>query len=145
MLYSNESHPFVDNLSLADMYTAENKEQKYIIYGGIEGLPVSAKILLKASATDWSLFNNRPENAKCGAVFMREAIEKHNTKSKAAFALIECGEEIVALTTIRKEHISLIRKLLSNMGFELDDMSEIKQSDIIEEHNLLLNGPVNEL
>jgi beta-galactosidase len=146
MLLRGGPHPFTDSLSLPDMYTVESGAQKYILYGAF-GLPETAEILLKPAPTDWSLFNNRPENIKCGAVFMREAVEKNNARDWAGLAVIRVGEGTVVLSSVRmeqysNEHLSLMRKLLFNMGFLLNDTRGADGENRKKAHDLLLNGPV---
>jgi beta-galactosidase len=117
MLKRVASHSLVDSLTMNELYSAE-REDKYIILHGMEGEFIErAEVLLEAGDTDWSLFNNQPENVKCGALAM---YEQHNKPGGAALAVLRHGNETIAVTTMRN----------------LSARAEAKT------HNLLLNGPI---
>ena len=158
MLKRSASHPWVDSLTAADMYFAEC-EDKYVMHHGICTAALeNAIILLSAGDTDWSLFNNVPECAKCGAIAM---YEQYNKPSGAAFVILPYEGSIFAISTIRKtaDTTALYDKLLSSMGLATVEMDhhQVMNANATRkrtaqaipvrqqqqgEHDLLLNGPV---
>jgi beta-galactosidase len=144
MLKVTTQHPWVAALTAKDLYFAESDE-KHIMHHGMTGEFISrAAVLLSAGDTDWSLFNNRPENVKCGSVALYEMLEK---EPGAALAILPHGDEMIAVTTIRKlntpEGVALLQKLYANMGLDaLDTISHTAKAKQAAEHDLLLHGPV---
>ncbi len=76
-LVPDAAHPWTAAFSLQDLYFAEDGADRHILKRGIEGpLIEGARVLLRASDTDWSLFNDAPEHAKCAAVVLYEQLAK---------------------------------------------------------------------
>lgn len=108
-------------LSLPQLYFAEDREP-LIIHHGLS-VP-DAKVLLSASNTDWSQFNNAPEAAKCGAAVLYEQLQK-----PAGAALVETsqGSGKVLLTTLDLGPASpnangLWRAIFRHLGVKLGDL-----------------------
>jgi beta-galactosidase len=115
-------HPWTAPLALPDLYFAEDGPNRFIMRRGLDGpLPDRGRVLLKASNTDWSLFNDAPEHAKCAAVVLYE----HMVKPSGA-ALVECdyGKGKLVLCTLdhrvaTRSADAFWRRLLANMGLKL--------------------------
>ncbi len=113
-----------DAFSLAELYFAENHQDKRIIKCGLEGPFVRQNsVILRASNTDWSQFNNVPEVAKCAATVLYEALQK-----PAGAALVERaeGHGSITVSTIDyavndPDYVSFWRRLFSWMGVELSE------------------------
>ena len=148
MLIRAAEHPFVASIPLQDMYFAENTEDKYILFHGMNGrLIQKGEVLLEAANVDWALFNNQPENRKCGAVMMYEQLHK---EEGAALVCIPWKKGEILLSTIRAvpaslPHCRFFRHLFENMGTTAiagGDISLEKDKNTEQVHDLLLNGPV---
>ncbi len=114
---------FTKSLSLPTLYFAEQPAaEKYILRHGMAGpLVDQSRILLSASSTDWSLFNNVPEVAKCGAEVLYEHLKK-----EPGSALIQYDLKPGNLAVCTLEYhltspaaTSLWRTVLQNMGVRL--------------------------
>jgi len=121
-LVADPQHPWTANLSVPQLYFAEQGPERFIMQHGLAGpLVQHSAVLLTASNSDWALFNNAPETAKCGAALLYEQLEK-----PAGTALIEydAGRGKLALCTLdyrRTAHAAdvLWRTVLTNMGIVL--------------------------
>ena len=118
---------------------------KRILKCGLDGPFVKrGRVLLDAGNTDWSLFNDQPENAKCAAVVLSEHLIK---PSGAALVTLPQGEGTFAVSAMNcvlksPAHAKFWRTLFANMGVRL--VSESAAVDIQSKdkpHDLLLNGP----
>ena len=107
---------------MPDLYFAENLADKYILKSGLDGEFVQrGRVLLQASNTDWSLFNNQREDAKCAALVLYEHLAK---PSGAALVEMPSGKGRVLLSTIEivpasEPNAALWRRLFSNIGVKL--------------------------
>jgi len=111
--------PWVASFGLPDTYFAENSLDSHIAKCGLDGKFVDeGSSLLTASNTDWSLFNNVSEAAKCGAVVLYE----HLIKPRGAALVSEkVGNGLVAVSTIdympvEDSYVRFWRSLISNIG-----------------------------
>ncbi|MCL2404813.1 MAG: hypothetical protein FWC92_04615 [Defluviitaleaceae bacterium] len=141
MLKRSASHPWVDCFSIADMYFAEC-EDKHVLHHGLCGeILQKGTVLLTAGDTDWSLFNNIPECAKCGAIAM---YEQHIKPSGAALVILPYEGNTLVVTTIRKtpDTAAFYKQLMTNMGLEVPDINEANTARDTA-HDLLLHGPVD--
>jgi beta-galactosidase len=137
------------DFSLADLYFAENVADKEIIKCGLDG-PFTSRgtVVFKASNTDWSLFNNVPEDAKCAAVELYEQLKK---PAGAAWVSLKQGQGCISVSTIdyapkNEAYVKLWRGLLRSMGVKLGAVSNgwlSPENNRKAEHDLLLNGPKN--
>ncbi|MDQ2687094.1 MAG: hypothetical protein M3Y28_04430, partial [Armatimonadota bacterium] len=119
--------PWADSFSVPALYFAEDAVDKDIQKCGIGGpFAAQGKVLLTASNTDWSLFNNVGEIAKCGAVVLYEHLEK---PSGAALVAMPQGTGTVALSAIdyapdSDAYVAFWRQLLSNVGIQLQPVRQ---------------------
>lgn len=121
-LVPDPSHPWTSTFKLSDLYFAEDGAERLIMKHGIGGeLPANAKILLQASNTDWSLFNETPEVAKCAAVVLYEKLIK---PAGAAVVELPWGKGKLIISTL-DYHIesstadAMWRILFSRAGIKL--------------------------
>ena len=139
-LAADASHPWVASLMLPELYFAEDGADRFILRQGIDGpLVRRGRVLLRASNTDWSLFNESGENAKCASLVLYE----HLTKPGGA-ALVACphGKGTLLLSTIdwhiaTRQADQLWRKLFAALGVELRDPREGLVEAFDEEHTLV--------
>ena len=136
-------HPFVASLSQEILYFAENEEGKHILQHGIAC--ANGQALLTAAATDWSLFNNQPENRKCGAVRLYEMLEK---PCGTALLLFPHRAGHIVISTIHvgtdsAAHRALWHALCANMGWLVADCRPFDKEATVRTHDLLLNGPID--
>jgi hypothetical protein len=139
-LVPDAEHPWVAPFSLPSLYFAEDGANRFILQHGLEGpLAERVRVLLKASDTDWSMFNDAGENAKCAATVLYEHLAK-----PGGAALLECeiGQGKLVLSTLDWRVTSRAadefwRKLLANMGVGLRDPREGAVEAFDEEHSLV--------
>jgi beta-galactosidase len=121
-LVPDRAHPWAAGLTLPDLYFAEDGANRFILRAGLGGpLVERGRAVLRASDTDWSLFNNAPEEAKCGAVVLYEHLLK---PSGAALVAVPWGKGTLGLCSLdyrvrTKSADALWRKLLANLGLKL--------------------------
>lgn len=132
-------------LRVSDLYFAEedNAADRVIMAAGLAGDLSPDEILLRASNTNWALFNNIPEDAKVPAVQIYEQLKK------------PCGNALVCLrgkrarlyvTTIRyasdtERNDALWRALLAGFGVAMGKANCKTYAAVERAHDLLLNGP----
>jgi len=122
-LVSRSGHDWTAGLSLADLYFAEDRTDRYILKCGLDGDFVKqGRVLLAASNTDWSLFNNAPENAKCASVVLYETLIKPN-----GAALVEKttgkGHTLVSSMDVMptsEANLKFWRRLFTNAGVQFE-------------------------
>lgn len=130
--------------SLANLYFAEDARDKLVIKCGLDGDFVrQGKIAFQASETDWSQFNNVPENAKCAATILYEKLRK---PAGAAWVSMLQAAGVISVTTIDyepsgKAYVELWRGLLNNLGIKMENVSVNDEKVSAKDHDLLLNGP----
>jgi beta-galactosidase len=114
-------------LGLADLCFAEDPTDRRILKCCLEGDFVkSGRTLLEASSTDWSLFNNAPEFAKCAAIVLYEALAK---PGGAALVEMNAGQGRVLVSSIdvvpgAEANAAFWRRLFSNAGVRLGDSQD---------------------
>jgi len=137
-------HPWNAAFSLAELYFAEDKQDQFILKCGLDGEFVrQGTVVLKASNTDWSQFNNMPEDAKCAAAVLYEHLIK---PAGAALVVMKQGEGAIVISAADyvpqgKAYLDYWRTLLQNMGVKTIASSGREERRLDGEHNLLLNGP----
>lgn len=142
MLAPEVPHAATAGLALPDLYFAEDGPDRFIVRRGLAGSLVdSGHVLLRASDTDWSLFNNAPEKAKCAAVLLHERMQK-----EPGAALVECasGPGRVVLCTLdprvaTRPATALWRHVLGGLGLKLGEAREGAVS-AFDEQNALVNA-----
>lgn len=125
---ANETHPWLVGFTITDLYFAEDGANRFLQRFGLGGkLVEQGKVVLRASETDWSLFNNSPERAKCAAVVLYEQLEK---PSGVALLEVPYGKGKIALCSLdyrvrSRAADSLWSKLLKNMGLKLNASQQV--------------------
>jgi hypothetical protein len=126
-----------------DYYFAEEPKDRNVIKYAFEGeILKKGKILYEAAEVDWSLFNEAPESAKCGAVCLYESLVK---PSGAAFIELRPNNILqLFATTIdvipdSPKNIGLWKMLM--YGVQFKEKKQTEQNTEKKEHNLLLDGP----
>ena len=132
--------------SLKELNFAIGKNDGRILKCGLSGSFVEKSgVVLEASNTDWSLFNENPEKTKAGAVVLYEHLQK---PSGAALVRMERGKGFLAVCSLdyrlaTPPSHAMWRKLFGNIGVKLViPKSQADKSASAREHDLLLNGPV---
>lgn len=131
---------------LPSLYFAEMDGDRNIIKKGIEGDIVNnGEVILTASRTDWSLFNQNPENKKCAQVVLYEHLEK---PSGAALVSSQKGNATLVVSTLdyrieTKETSEFWKTLYSAMGIANSDSDNATDKDKKKNHDLLMDGPVD--
>jgi len=143
-LESNTDTEWGKYFDLPRLYFAESENDPLIIKCGIKYEAVeSGKTILTASRTDWSLFNQQPENRKCAQIVLYEHIQK---PSGAALVTFKFGEGDIVISTldyriINKETNVFWESLFSAMQIKTKNNTNIKKSRNQKTHDLLLDGP----
>ncbi len=144
-LESNKADKWGSYFELPDLYFAESEGDRYILKRALGGEFVeNGNVVLTASQTDWSLFNNVAEHWKCAQVVLYEA---YNKPSGAALVTQPIGNNTLALSVVdytisTKESQRFWRNLLKAMRIEATPEAT-KASQKSKEHNLLMDGPVD--
>lgn len=123
-LVPDGTHPWTASFTLPELYFAEQGAGRLIMRVGMGGpLVERGRTLLRASDTDWALFNEAPEHAKCAAVVLYEHLVK-----PAGAALVETtrGRGTLMLCSVDWRVASpdadrFWRRLFSNAGIRLNE------------------------
>jgi len=143
MLVADSAHPWTAPLAAKDLYFAEEGADRFIQRHGLTGALVDGgHVLLRASDTDWSLFNEAPENAKCAALLLGEQLLK---PPGAALVARAAGPGQMAVCSLDprdggKAATAFWRRLLANMGVVL--AASTAGTPAFDEHNALVNALV---
>lgn len=129
MLVPDGTHPWTKPFTLSELYFAE---EGTIMRRAING---PGRVLLRASDTDWSLFNNAPEKAKCAAVLLGERLAK-----PSGAALVERGNLVLCSLDWRVGS-KFWRKLFTNMGIKLGVSQDFLPA--FDENGALVNATVD--
>ena len=117
-LVPDREHPWTNGLMLPQLYFAEDGAERFIMRHGAAGPMVDrGRVLLQASGTDWSLFNNVAEAAKTGSLVLYEQLIK-----PGGAALVESSHgkgKIILCTLDYGVADRFWRTLLSRMGIVL--------------------------
>lgn len=139
--------PWATGFSMKDLNYADLPGDRQILKCGMAGeLLGRANVVLEAANIDWSLFNEVPEFAKCGAVVLYEQLQK---PGGSALVRLAQGNGTLALCSLdyrlaNPATEAMWRKLFSNMGVKLGAPTQGADGQgRNKEHDLLLNGPVN--
>lgn len=132
---------------LPDLYFGEMEEDRYILKQGLSGaLTEKGKSLLKASRTDWNLFNTSPEHWKCAQVVLYEALKKPDGVALVTYPLQEKVDLVLSVIDYRlrtKETNAFWISVFRVMGIAMGETA-FKSSDAkAKKHDLLMDGPVN--
>lgn len=139
-LVPDAAHPWTASFALPDVYFAEDGADRFIAKRGMEGpLLDGARILLRASDTDWAEFNQAPESAKCAAVVLGEKLAK---PSGAVLVEREWGGGRLVVCSLDHRVTSrpadaFWRKLLTNAGIKLGAPADAVTPAFDEHHALV--------
>ena len=141
-----QRHAWTADFGRPDLYFAEDPTDRQILKCGLDGpLVKQGQVLLEAATTDWSLFLDAPENAKCGAVVLYEHLIK---PAGAALVTLPVGAGTLALSALDCAPSSpgqarFWRALLTHMGVRLiaPQTPEARDRPNAKAHDLLLDGP----
>ena len=147
--------PWTASFGLPDLYFAEEPRDRNssgetsartVLRCGLDGpFAQRGKILFEASNTDWSLFNDSPEAAKCGAVVMYERLKKPPGAALVAWrvgpgALVVSAIDYLPAT---EGYGRFWRRLFTAMGVKLAGPAGPGSGPAAaREHSLLLDGPL---
>lgn len=141
-LVPDPQHPWTAPFVLPKLCFAEDGADRFILKHGLDGpLLESARVLLRASDTDWSLFNTAPENAKCAAVVLHEHLNK---PSGIALAELVHGAGKLVLCSLdpcapSRNADTFWRRLLINAGLKLGQPADTVLP-VFDERNALVNA-----
>lgn len=146
-LVPRQSHPWTAGLGLTNLYFAEDTADKQILKCGLAGpLVEQGRVLLEASATDWSLFIDAPENAKCAAVVLHEQLTHPSGVALVVLPLRGGTLAVASLDYLANSpaRTRLWRTLFANMGVRINSQATAGDSNAPSKkpHDLLLDGPV---
>lgn len=144
-LVGRAADPWTASFGLKHLYFAEEPSARYVLRCGLDGEFVQrGRVLLEASGTDWSLFNQAPESAKCGSVVTYENLKK---PAGAALVALEVGPGKLVVSAIEYQSSSVAYRnfwgrLFRAMGVKLGGPAATPAAAGRREHNLLLDGPM---
>ena len=130
---------------MPNLYFAEQSGDRYILKRGLSGdLTAKGTVVLQASRTDWSLFNEHPENRKCAQVVLYEHLEKSEGIALVTYRFDNATLAVSALDyrIDTNETMTFWKNLFSAMKINTSDATE-KQEIKQKQHDLLLDGPVD--
>ncbi|MDR1120495.1 MAG: beta-galactosidase [Dysgonamonadaceae bacterium] len=145
-LETNTSTDWGKYFDLPHLYFAEMEGDKQILKCGLGGEIVEkAEVVLIASRTDWSLFNQQPENKKCAQIVLYEQLEK---PSGTALIRIPLDKATLVISTLdyriqNKETETFWKTLFASMQIDLSNSAAKKEDASKKNHDLLLDGPVD--
>lgn len=120
---------------------------RYILKQGLTGaLTEKGNVILKASRTDWNLFNTSPEHWKCAQVVLYEALQKPEGAALVTYPLQDNTDLVLSVIDYRlrtKEVTAFWNSMFHVMGIATDG-GGFKSHDVKEKkHDLLMDGPVD--
>lgn len=132
---------------LPDLYFGEMEGDRYILKQGLTGaLTEKGNVILKASRTDWNLFNTSPEHWKCAQVVLYEALQKPEGAALITYPLQDNTDLVLSVIDYRlrtKEVTAFWNSMFHVMGIATDG-GGFKSHDVKEKkHDLLMDGPVD--
>ena len=145
-LESNLQSAWGKFFQLPNLYFAEQRGDRYILKRGLSGdLVKKGTVVLQASRTDWSLFNDNPENRKCAQVVLYEHLEKPEGAALATYRFDNATLAVSALDyrLDTSETQTFWKNLFSVMKINTFITTENKQEIKQKQHDLLLDGPVD--
>ncbi len=141
-LVPDATHPWTASCSRADLDFSEDGAERFIMKQGLDGPELGeARVLLRASATDWTQFNNAPEHAKCAAVVLDEKLVKPSGAALVEDTINNCKLLRCSLdyrVTSRAADL-FWRLLLANAGIKLGSAAETV-TPAFDQHNALVNA-----
>jgi beta-galactosidase len=145
-LEPNKTHSWGKYFDLPHLYFAEIPGNRKIMKRGLAGEIVDkGTVVLTASRTDWSLFNQSPENRKCAQVVLYEHLQKPSGAALVSYPIENATLVLSVLdyTIDTKETTEFWKRLFSAMGIAYSESNGNSNSHSNKEHDLLMDGPVN--
>lgn len=146
-LEMNRNTSWGNYFELPDLYFSEMEGDRYILKQGLSGaLTEKGNIVLKASRTDWSLFNTSPEHWKCAQVVLCEALQKPGGAALVTYPLQENVNLVLSVIDYRlqtKETNVSWNSMMRVMGIATYG-ADFNSHDVKnKKHGLLMDGPVD--
>jgi beta-galactosidase len=139
-LVPDAAHPWTAGFTRAELDFSEEGAGRFVMRHGLDRAELEgARVLLRASATDWTLFNHAPERAKCAAVLLDEKLVKPSGAVLVedlvnSCKLLRCSLDYRA--TSRAADV-FWRRLLANAGLKLGQPTDAV-TPAFDEHNALV-------
>ena len=146
-LEMNRNTSWGNYFEFPDLYFSEMEADRYILKQGLSGvLTEKGNIVLKASRTDWSLFNTSPEHWKCAQVVLCEALQKSGGAALVTYPLQENVNLVLSVIDYRlqtKETNVSWNSMMRVMGIATYG-ADFNSHDVKnKKHGLLMDGPVD--
>jgi beta-galactosidase len=132
------------HFELPSIYFAEMDGDRFILKRGLSGeLVDKGTVVLQASRTDWSLFNNNPENKKCAQVVLYEHLEKPQGAALVSYSWkkADLTMSVIDYRLNTKQTQQFWKNLFAAMAIETSFTTSKSTEEKQKEHDLLLNGP----
>ena len=103
-------------------------------------------VILKASRTDWNLFNTSPEHWKCAQVVLYEALQKPEGAALITYPLQDKTDLVLSVIDYRlqtKETTAFWNSMFHVMGIATDGGGFKSHGVKEKKHDLLMDGPVD--
>lgn len=141
-LVPDATHPWTASFALPDLDFSEDGAERFIMQHGLDGPDLDgARVLLRASSTDWAQFNNAPEIAKCAAVVLDEKLIKPSGAALVEDTINNCKLLRCALDyrVASRAADAFWRRLLANAGLKLGQPADAVLP-AFDEHHALVNA-----
>lgn len=146
-LEMNRSTYWGNYFELPDLYFGEMEGDRYILKQGLAGALVEkGNVILKASRTDWNLFNTSPEHWKCAQVVLYEALQKPEGAALITYPLQDKTDLVLSVIDYRlqtKETTAFWNSMFHVMGIATDGGGFKSHGVKEKKHDLLMDGPVD--
>ena len=146
-LEMNRSTYWGNYFELPDLYFGEMEGDRYILKQGLAGALVEkGNVILKASRTDWNLFNTSPEHWKCAQVVLYEALQKPEGAALIKYPLQDKTDLVLSVIDYRlqtKETTAFWNSMFHVMGIATDGGGFKSHGVKEKKHDLLMDGPVD--
>lgn len=143
---SNRNDDWGRFFDIPSLYFSEiRSNDRNMMKQGLSGeLVRQGTVIFSASETDWSLFNDHPENRKCAQVVLYEHLQKPES---AALVALPYGKGKLVVSSIdyrinTPETLGFWRDLCSVMQIAWKEENTSPDDDNKRTHDLLLDGPV---
>lgn len=146
-LEMNRNTSWGSYFELPDLYFGEMEGDRYILKQGLAGaLTEKGNIILKASRTDWNLFNTSPEHWKCAQVVLYETLRKPEGAALVTYPLQENVNLVLSVIDYHlqtKETNTFWNSMLRVMGIATNGADFNSHDAKNKKHDLLMDGPVD--
>ena len=133
-----QADPMIGTLDNKDFYFSEIIKQPVMKYGLSGEAVTKGEVLLEACNTDWNRWNGQGENVKTASVYRSE----RETKSAGA-AIVKtpsgAGQiylNAIDLIPLRADGEEIVKRLLKNLGVQLNQVQANKSKALSSEANL---------